>query len=1121
MPQPIAQLESFQKLNAGAASDKVGEGVLAGQQNIDLSLEPGAAACRRGSIRFSVLPSSDPVTSMFRNYNDPNSIYNGPFYAVGSGGVIQRARATSTFTSIDTGVVGAIPFGFWEESTLIGGGLNHMWRDSGTSLTEWVKQSPSDALTPAVSTLTGLTVANLWGVSEGTAVTTTNTATAVTDSTTFRVVFTATPTSTNLATNGGYRIGDYGTDYLDISFSDPSLVSKISRDYSIGGTSFDDYYHTELQVGFLDESQPDPALLIDALSDSSNVPMTTEQREDMKDTLRKLIRSPITTISDVPDSFSTWRVARPNFNLISSSNSNAGWSNIGAVRIVVECSGNCSVVVKDWKIVGAEAFCLNDPEVGYAWWETFATQDSNGFVTAESAPSPISTRLKCQQAAATIVSTNTATGSLSGFTHRILYRQGGYLPDAYAVSSNSIGTYTYTDTTPDLVALQNNQVLRRNIYDRLSMPTALTAISEPHYRRVFVAEGNTLYWSLPDQPDVFPKTSYTNISQAGDVVALDGLKVWGPLLVVVNRDSVYEIEGDVFEGADQNWTLRRSGSRHGTKAGKVSIKTPYGIPLLDYDGLYLYRPGQGVDQPLDWVMDQIGDIWKGNGSTNPIALKGTRVPAINKGYINLSFGVWAENKLYLAVPTGSSTSPNTIFVLNFQTQQVTGVYTYPFNFTSGWWDQIDNRLYVGSTVGTIHQLEVGLFDQDSSASVSGPSWSILTRSWSFPTEANINNINIDLQGTGTIRQIVNGTTTSTVVSTGSIRRQALPNLNATNATLVQYAVNGTQGTNTQDVVYGLGWSAEIQPARLSYWRSDVQSPQPEGEVEWLTVENLMDCLGGTATAIVYVDSTAISTHSFVGTGPRGYVQALPTEKYGRSIYTVYSGGPFKIWKNWHDSRPEPDRTLVHRIGDVPFPSDSDLSTLVTQINPLGGTLTAVVRREGVALATATLTGSRRQTFNVGIDLSTATFTNTFTGNTVDVIYTALGTQPFKHYMSQIEGVPRPPGKLTWRVTYKKQGGSSQLDMGRFWAADIEVPTGTATVTSVWEVDGTAVLTNTIEQSASRLWTDRIPFPPGIRGYLYSQRILSPVPIRVWQTTLDVQRTGVKGLTRAFYKGEVE
>ena len=66
--------------------------------------------------------------------------------------------------------------------------------------------------------------------------------------------------------------------------------------------------------------------------------------------------------------------------------------------------------------------------------------------------------------------------------------------------------------------------------------------------------------------------------------------------------------------------LQRTGARHGSKAVNVPIKTPYGIPLLDYDGLYMYQPGQGVDQSIEWAQEILSDAFMGAGGEDPVAM---------------------------------------------------------------------------------------------------------------------------------------------------------------------------------------------------------------------------------------------------------------------------------------------------------------------------------------------------------------------------------------------------------------------------------------------------------------------------------------------------------------------
>jgi hypothetical protein len=260
-----------------------------------------------------------------------------------------------------------------------------------------------------------------------------------------------------------------------------------------------------------------------------------------------------------------------------------------------------------------------------------------------------------------------------------------------------------------------------------------------------------------------------------------------------------------------------------------------------------------------------------------------------------------------------------------------------------------------------------------------------------------------------------------------------------------------------------------------------------------------------------IDGTAVSTQTLTGAGRQSYVFAYPEDKYGRTYWTIYnvnSGARFKHFRTWYHTDTEPDRVTLVQWGPQVYPSDSIVKTWVAELNPLG-TCTGTILVEGTAVSTQTFVGTRRQTYNVGLP-------NISVGGDVDIIYTNATTM--KHYKSFLEAVPKPFGKKTWLMEYKKVGGASQLDFGRFFGVDGEPSTGTATVTSIWDLDGTAFQTNTLTYTG-RNFNDRIPFAPGARAKIYQQRITSDVDFRVWRATLDLHRVGRKGVSAFTLDGE--
>jgi hypothetical protein len=1187
-------------------------------------------------------------------------------------------------------------------------------KDDGTITTEWVKQAPAGALAVVVETGTPLVVGNGTytageGVGSGT-----NTATITVNSTTFRAQFTAAlgTGGTNLNTNVT-EIGDLGVDYLSIMFSDPGALIRVSRDYSIEDTAFTNYYHTEMDVDiiFPEPSMPDIDTLIEGainVGTSTTTNLDTEDKLDMQDDARREVRAPVTRLSKAKDVFNVWAVPRTRFELINKDQTNASWDNIKAVRVVVECSKTCVVTLGTWEILGATGTPLNDTDLGYSWWETFATVEG-GEITSESAASPSSVRTKMQHARAALTSTNTVTGTVHGLTHRVWYRQGGMLNEPYAIATYALATTSATDVLTDIQALSLRRKLPRNILARSEFPQNIVHVAGPYKERVFVGYENFIRWSQPGRPDTFPRTSITTVSHKGDEVY--GLVSWAPTLVIINRDSIYELQGNVFEPPNQDWILHRTGSRKGTKAQKSVVKTPYGIPLIDYDGLSLYIPGQGIDQPLAWAMEKLGDVFKGIAPTDPAALKGNRIPALNHDQIHKCCAAYADDKLYLGMPCGSAqVQCNYLFVLDFRLQQLVGVYNYPFNFISLFWDVLGNKLFAGSPDGKLMQLETTLQDSNSADTRTNIPFKVRTRTWSTPSDGVLENISVELTGgTATLSATIDGTATALATNLSQTTRDwSTPAMLGRVANNVSFELSGTAISTAQTAFYGVLFDALIEPRRvvfyktdydISNWDAEKQYDVHYGDIEiigtgnvlatclvegtavmthtmsgptsgrhmfvkaypidtygrvahtiynagtgvvfkhWKTTygvrneppkinnwktdmvsleENICDGVdvdinpNGTVTSIVYVDSTAVGTFTNTGTKRQSFTNSLPNELYGRTIWAEYFGTLFKhyqswfhlreepdrwinfvtdktsenekrweraesdidllgtgntvefsvfvdnsnvrtttytgtantrrqsfvialpagvygrtIWgtysmvgtgrfkhhKTWFEGEDEPDRVHVHRTSDFPFPSDQNLRTWVPELNPLG-TCTGVLYADDVAISTKTFTGTERQFYNVGIDVDSASAIRK--ANRLVAVYTCPTTSRFKHYSTDFETTAKPFGKTTWSIAYQKIGGASQLDIPRTWTFDVEAQ-GTATVTSIWDVDGTALTTDTMTVTA-REYRDRIPFPEGGRGYIFQQRITSDQPIKVWRSTLDTMRVGVKGLSRLTFEG---
>jgi len=292
------------------------------------------------------------------------------------------------------------------------------------------------------------------------------------------------------------------------------------------------------------------------------------------------------------------------------------------------------------------------------------------------------------------------------------------------------------------------------------------------------------------------------------------------------------------------------------------------------------------------------------------------------------------------------------------------------------------------------------------------------------------------------------------------------------------------------------------------------------EAWWHNVMIDMDCLGQPVTGTAYVNLNAISTFTLDGAnGRKGYTVAFPSETYGNIIYVTYNGDgvrPFKHYETYYKYDLEPTRCLFFETDNVTVPSENFVKTWLAEVNPEGGTCTANIIIDGVTILSTNLVGNLKKTYEIGLP-------NITVGKTVRATYTS--TTPIKHYKTDWEFEAKPFGKLEWLVTYKKLGATTQFDMARFYAVDVE-GTANTLLTNTWYIDGSVIGTDTITMTLSGIGTastgrdyiDQIPFPPGQRGFLFQQLITSTNPFRVWRSHVQIERVGVKGFSRLTLAG---
>lgn len=1254
----------FGGLNAQDPPHLLGTDEVQASTNMDFTIFPGAATVRRGSTQLIQVTSPGTaatnllVVDYLNSAEGAEADVNGAIY-VSQGNTVFRIIGNTVSSIGSSSGVGSANWAHHAYGSFAyfagGDGTAQLttFKDDTANTTEWILENPVNPVhevtntmgaTPILAALTTFTVSQGAQIAVNTYASTGSVANGAGPSwcvdieapivagnlgsnTTTETLTLTSGTTTETLTN---TYGSYAVVQVQIAFSAPVNVNRISLDFGIGG-AFNDYYHNELDLVSFAQGSPNAQVLAQAANvipvttagtiTTTGAPISPQAYQKLQQQVAVQNRKGSTTrISAAAQTLNTWIIPVTNFETIFINSNPGGLESIGTCRIIVEGTGSFTATLSNFQVVGADNYSLNDINVGYQWWETWAQIDPNsGIVYGESAPTDNRQVLrKVQYCNALLTSANNPSNPDSGITNRIWYRQGGLLGTPYAVGTTGIGTNWILDTLPDISALILNDPMNTDVSTIAGLPRAPVAITD-YTDRLFLLASNTLQWSLPGQFAEIPNDSYVIMADNGDPGK--ALIPWLPRLVIVNDHSVYEFFGN-FQTSETDYTLFKTGCAHGCKANLVSIKTPYGIPLLDYDGLYVYTPGQGTETALDWVMQKVGDMWLGSGTNDPAGAKGSRVPAINWDSIKYACAAYANQRLYLGLPTGTSSIQycNTILVIDFRYGKVFP-FQYPWGFNNLFWNQFKNQIYALDTNANIINIETGATDFNGASGTQNTTFSWQTRAWPAPTDILVENFAVQYQGgSQTVSAIYDQTNIATVGTlTSNNKIWTIPALLGTIANDISFAFQGTRNSQ-QAICFQIDWDAWFQPKKVTYYRTDYNDngtsgekiydvhftdmaiipasgtgtvlatafvddvaietftltettsekhryeysypPETYGNIDftiynvvgtscvfklyghhvgarnepprvtafdsdrvsgqeqwWRSMYSDINPLGGTVTATWYLDETATATFSITNALSTGYpgpavgrdtypndIQAQ--EPYGSCVYVRYSAAsPFKHYRTWYLAEPQPARLTFYESSHDTLPSVGVVKTWLSELNPQSGVVTGTVYLDGVNILTQTFTGSVRHIYETGLP-------NLTTGKTLKAVY--VGTVPFKHWRTHFECDPKPFYKNTWNVIYKKWGGATQLDMGRFYELDVE-STNTATITSTWLFDGAVFQTDTFT-NIGRNYYDRVPFGPGGYAYLMQHQLSAGENFHLWANRLEIERIGVKGFTTVGLSG---
>ncbi len=140
-------------------------------------------------------------------------------------------------------------------------------------------------------------------------------------------------------------------------------------------------------------------------------------------------------------------------------------------------------------------------------------------------------------------------------------------------------------------------------------------------------------------------------------------------LIVFMRNSIHMINNIATVSAANTYEITR---QHGCVARKSIAQSGPQTFFLSDNGVIVLSPGTDPAKGLGVAISKV------TGETLPMTQQiQNQFDEVNYKYADLSCGVVFDNKYYLAVPTGSSTKPNKVFVYDLISSAWISVDSYP------------------------------------------------------------------------------------------------------------------------------------------------------------------------------------------------------------------------------------------------------------------------------------------------------------------------------------------------------------------------------------------------------------------------------------------------------------
>lgn len=237
---------------------------------------------------------------------------------------------------------------------------------------------------------------------------------------------------------------------------------------------------------------------------------------------------------------------------------------------------------------------------------------------------------------------------------------------------------------------------------------------------------------------------------------------------------------------------------------------PYALEVITRDiGCVARRTIVTAGSRILWLSDQgvhglvIGDTVSLRNDTTPLSDPiQDQIDLINWDYAHNAVGIYVNNRYYLAVPTGASTTNNRVLVFNFLNNEWESVDSYPGDFDVQDWHVLNydgrQRLHATTTYGFIYLMEENTADQygaPGSITTTQITGSLTTRDYGVGLDrARFNRL-----------QLVGDFTAADQLAADFVTK----NPDATSTNVIQYTATSTTDASLRGSLHGRGQSGSV------------------------------------------------------------------------------------------------------------------------------------------------------------------------------------------------------------------------------------------------------------------------------------------------------------------------